>query len=181
MTSPTATPNPTSTQTPIQTATPTSTTPPSTNPFPSTVVATTNTGKTVDLTVAGNVTCSQMSNATIATNESASTTTLSFTITGQGGTGFGNISIPLNEVAYGTTPTIYIDNQTAQNQGYCQDSRNYYVWYTTYFSTHEVSIVFNKSSSIPEFSSSIILSMVIILAASTLVVLTLRKYKIVKS
>jgi len=52
-------------------------------------------------------------------------------------------------VPYGTTPTVYIDNQPAQNQGYTQDSNNYYVWYTTHFSTHEVSIVFNATSPSP--------------------------------
>jgi hypothetical protein len=68
---------------------------------------------------------------------------LSFTVTGQSGTtGFGNVTIPKNAVTNGTTPRIYIENQPSQNQGYTQDINNYYVWYTTHFSTHEVSIVF---------------------------------------
>jgi hypothetical protein len=82
---------------------------------------------------------------------------VSFTVTGQSGTtGFGNITIPKSAVPYGTTPTINIDGQPASNQGYTQDSNNYYVWYTTHFSTHEVSIVFTAKSSIPEFPSAII-------------------------
>jgi hypothetical protein len=84
-----------------------------------------------------------MSNVTIATDNYISTTTVSFTVTGESGTtGFGNITIPKSAVPYGTTPTIDIDNQPTQNQGYEQDTNNYYVWYTTPFSTHQVSIVF---------------------------------------
>jgi hypothetical protein len=68
---------------------------------------------------------------------------LSFTITGGSGTeGFGNLTIPKNVVTYGASPIIYIDGQRAQTQGNAQDANNYYVWYTTRFSTHDVSIVF---------------------------------------
>ncbi|HUK85420.1 MAG TPA: hypothetical protein VLU95_06130, partial [Candidatus Acidoferrum sp.] len=54
------------------------------------------------------------------------------------------------------------------------DSSNYHVWYTTQFSTHQISIVFNASS-IPEFPSSIVLSLLIILVIAALAMLTLRK------
>ena len=125
-------PSPTSTQTPT----------------PTTVPATTDNGSTVNLTITGNVTSSQMSNVTITTNQSANTTILSFTVTGENGTtGFSNITVPISAVPYGTTPTIYIDGQPAQNQGYTQDSNNYYVWYTTHFSTHQISIIFTARSS----------------------------------
>jgi peptidoglycan/xylan/chitin deacetylase (PgdA/CDA1 family) len=153
--SPTPTLTPTPTDSPADTATPTSTATTGTTasstpaisaaPAPSatTILATTDTGETVDLTISENVTSSQMSNVEIASNLSKSTTTLSFTITGQSGTtGFGNVTIPKSAVTHGTTPTIYIDGQPAQNQGYTQDTNNYCVWYTTHFSTHEVSIVF---------------------------------------
>ncbi len=43
-------------------------------------------------------------------------------------------------------PTIYIDDQKAENQGYTQYADNYYVWFTTHFSTHEVSIEFTELS-----------------------------------
>jgi hypothetical protein len=110
-----------------------------------------------------------MSNIILESNQSASTTILSFTITGQTATtGFGNITIPKTSVAYGTTPIIYVDGQSAPNQGYTQDANNYYVWYTTHFSTHKVSIVFAKGSSIPEFPSSVILSL---FAVSTTVII----------
>jgi hypothetical protein len=173
-------PTPTPTSAPIVTPTPTAS--PSPTPSATIVPATTDSGSTVDLAISGNVTRSQMSNVTIATNQSASTTTVSFTVTGKSGTtGFGNITIPISAVPYGTTPTIYIDGQPASNQGYIQDSNNYYLWYTTQFSTHQVSIVFTAKSSIPEFPSSVILSLVIILAVSVSVVLTLRNRKMSKN
>jgi len=143
--SPTPTPSPT----PIPTPEPTPTPSPSPSPSPtSTIQATTESGTTVDLTISGNITSSQIFSVNITTNQSAATTTISFTLTGQSGTtGFSNITTPKSAVPYGATPSIYIDNQPAQDQGYTQDANNYYVWYTTHFSTHEVSIVFTTTSS----------------------------------
>jgi hypothetical protein len=107
------------------------------------VNATTGSGAIVELAISGNVTSAQMSNVTIATNQSASTTTVSLTVTVESGTtGFSNITIPISAVPYGTTPTIYVNGQSTSNQGYTQDTNNYYVWYTTQFNTQEVSIVF---------------------------------------
>jgi hypothetical protein len=118
------------------------------NPLSATVLAKTSDGATVELAISGNITSAQMSNITIATNQSARTTTVSFTLTGKSGTtGFSNITIPKGSVTYGTKPTIYIDNQMCQDQGYTEDNHNYYVWYMTHFSTHEVSIVFTENSS----------------------------------
>jgi hypothetical protein len=59
------------------------------------------------------------------------------------------MTIPKGSVTYGTKPTIYIDSQMCQDQGYTEDNYNYYVWYITHFSTHEVSIVFTENSSSP--------------------------------
>ncbi len=130
----------TSTPTPPPTASPTPTL------TPATVKATTNTGSTVDLAISGNITVSQMSNITVATNQSANSTTISFALTGQSGTiGFGNVTIPKNAVPYGAMPAVYIDNQPAQNQGFTSDNSSYYVWYTTHFSTHQVTIVLTTS------------------------------------
>ena len=121
---------------------------PTSTPSATTVIATTASGATVDLAISGNITSSQMSNVTIATDQSDKTTTVSFTVTGESGTtGFGNITIPKSAVPYGTTPTVYINGTLASNQGYTQDSSNYYVWYTTQFSTHQISIVFTTTSS----------------------------------
>ncbi len=121
-----------------------------------------------------------MSKVTIATNQSGTSTAISFTLTGQSGTtGFGNLTIPKTAEPYGNTPTIYIDNHPAENQGYTQDSDNFYVWYTTHFSTHEVSIVFAKTSSssslTPEVIFGITLAVMILVIAA--VVLVLKKKK----
>ncbi len=141
-------PTPTPSTTPTQTATPT----PSPTPLPSpssiTVPAMTDNGSTIELTIHGNITSSQMSNVVLATNQSESTTTLSFTVTGQSGTaGFGNVTIPKNSVTYGTKPIIFIDGQPTSNQDYTQDSNNYYVWCITPFSSHQISIMFTMTVS----------------------------------
>ena len=160
----------------------------STTPTPSatTVLATTDIGATVELTINGNVTSSQMSNIAIISNQSASSTTLSFTITGQSGTtGFGNLTIPKSAVIYGTTPISYVDNQSVSNQGFTQDSSNYYVWYTTHFSTHEVLIVFTAIYPSPSPSEQSSLSQeaiygiaaAVAIVASVVFVLLLQKNK----
>ena len=119
-----------------------------TPPFSPIIKATTSSGSTVNLEISGNITCAQISNVTIGSDQTSAKTTVSFTVTGQSGmVGFCNITIPKSEVAYGLTPTIYIDGQQAPNQGYTKDASNYYVWYTTHFSTHKISIVFNTLSS----------------------------------
>jgi parallel beta-helix repeat protein len=119
-------------------------------PLSATVLAKTSNGATVELAISGNITSAQIVNVTIATNQSARTTTVSFTITGESGTtGFSNMTIPKGSVTYGTKPTIYIDSQMCQDQGYTEDNYNYYVWYMTHFSTHEVSIVFTENSASP--------------------------------
>lgn len=116
-------------------------------PPAATVSTLTSNGGTVDLAISGSILSSQMSNAEITSDQSAKTTTFSFTVTGESGTtGFSNITIPKNLVPYGTTPTVYIDNQLVQSQGYTEDAYNYYVWYTLEFSTHRVSFVFTTTS-----------------------------------
>jgi len=129
----------------------------------------------VDLVISGNITSSQMSNVTIGTNQSANTTTLSFAVTGASGTtGFDNITIPKSAVPYGTAPLVYINGTLAQNQGYTQDSNNYYVWYTTHFSTHQISIVFTSPSSSPSPipQSSLLKGVIFGVAAGVVIVAT---------
>jgi hypothetical protein len=112
-----------------------------------TIVVTTSTGASINLTISGSITSSQMSNVMVTTSQSANTTTISFTVTGQNGkNGFGNITVPRSAITYGITPTTFIDGQAAQEQGYSEDSNNYYVWYTTDFSSHSISIVFSTVS-----------------------------------
>jgi hypothetical protein len=124
-----------------------------------TVSATIDTGATVDLAVSGNITNLQMSNVKIATNQSAKTATLAFTIIGSSGVAtFSNISIPKSAVSFGVAPIVYVDGKSTSSQGFMQDSNNDFVWYTTSFSnngqsigfgTHQISIVFTSISSFP--------------------------------
>jgi hypothetical protein len=180
---PVSTPTPTSTPIPAPTPTPIAT--PSPTQAPETVQVKTASGATVDVAISGNVTSSQMSNAFIATNQSAATTAISFTVTGQSGTaGFCNMTIPKNAVAYGVTPEVYVDGQPAQTQGYTQDRDNYYVWYTTDFSTHQVNIVFTTTPNntpvptAPEFPIWIILPLIF---AATLTATACMKRKDVRN
>ncbi len=147
---PNSTPTPSPTPSPSLATTPTSRPSPTPTAAPyttSTIQATTSNGGKVDLTINGDIARSQISNLTLATNQTSQSTTLSFTVTGASGTtGFGNITLPKNDVPYGTSPTIYIDGQPAQSQGYTQDSNNYYVWFTTHFSSHQISITFTSTS-----------------------------------
>jgi hypothetical protein len=161
--SPTATPTPAPTPTPKPTATPTPTPSPTPSPTPTplatTVSATTDSGATVELAIRGNITSSQISNATITSNQPATTTTVSFTITGPNATtGFSNMTIPKTAIQFGTTPVIYIDDQQALNQGYTQDANNYYIWYTTQFSTHQVKIQFVVPSTLQAISFGSVLA-----------------------
>ena len=176
---PTATPTPTSTPTSTPTTTPTPTAKPtatptptlSPTPNPSIVHATNDNGATVELTINGNITSTQITNFTIASNQTEATTTLSFNVTGDSGTtGFGNITIPKNTISVGTEPTLYIDGQPAQEQIFTEDSSNYYVWYTVHFSTHEILVVFtsqvtNTSSPIIIYAIAIALALLLSVAA----------------
>jgi hypothetical protein len=155
------------------TGTPISSPTPNPTPSPTTLPATTDNGAMVNLTISGNITDSQMSNVTISANQSATVTTVSFNVTGEGGTtGFGNITIPKSEIPNTTTPTIYIDGQAASNQGFTQDTDNYYVWFTTHFSTHQISIVFAPASSSGTAAQSSLLQVVYGVAIAVTVVAT---------
>ncbi len=115
---------------------------------PTDIVATvTTSGETYSVSLGGNITASQMSNMTITPNQSTETTIIELTVTGETGTeGFSNITISKNAIPYGTTPQVYIDGKLAENQGYTEDDNNYYIWYTTHFSTHNIKIEFVSST-----------------------------------
>jgi hypothetical protein len=86
---------------------------------------------------------------TITPYPTNATTTVTFTITGPSGTiGFCNMTISRTAIPYGATPVVFIDGALAADQGYTQDASNFYLWYTTHFSTHQVEILF-KSASTP--------------------------------
>jgi hypothetical protein len=146
---PTATIPPKTTPTQGPTSSPSSTATPSPTPSPTVITVTgmTDSGATVYIAISENITNFQVSNVTIASNQSAITTIVSFTVSGDSGNvGFSNITIPKTAILYGTSPVIFIDGHQATNQGYKQDANNFYVWYTTQFSTHQVKIQFEASS-----------------------------------
>jgi len=133
--------------------TPTPTPDPSTSPTPTatlkptTINATTENGAKIKLLITGNVTSQQITNLQITKSQSSETITVSFNVEGTNGDdGIGNFTIPKIAVDSGTAPKVYIDNAQAKSQGYSQDENNYYVWFTTHFSSHEVSIVFASVS-----------------------------------
>jgi hypothetical protein len=160
-TTPTPSPSPTNPQivaptpkpTPKSTPTPSPTPSPTQTPLATIVPTTIDSGATIEIQITGNITASQISNATITSNQLNTTTVVSFIVTGPNATtGFGNMTIPKNAIAFGTTPIIYIDGQEATNMGYTQDSENFYVWYTTQFSTHQVAIQFEVPSTLQDLS-----------------------------
>jgi hypothetical protein len=130
---------PTQTRKPITSPSPKPTSSPTPTPSATTVPATTDSDATVDLFIRGNVTSSQLSDASITSLLSSKTTTLSFTLTGpNGAAGFCNMTIPKTAVSYGNSPVVYIEGQKATSQGYTQDANNFYVWYTARFDTNLV-------------------------------------------
>ena len=164
---------PFSSPTPSPSSTPTSTPSPTPTPTPSptansTVQATIQ--ATFSLTLSGNITSTQMTNVTITPNQPAGTTAISFNVTGVSGTvGFGNMTIPKSAVPYGTTPIVYIDGQPAADQGFTQDADNYYVWYTTHFSSHNMQILFSgKSTTNGDFITDLLPIAIIALLAVAL-------------
>ena len=165
----TSTPSPTQRPTPTVTPTPTPTATPTPTPTQTTINVTKDGGETLALAISGNITASQITNATIQVDSSTEKTTLSFTITGESGTtGSGNITIPKSEVPFGTSPNIYIDDQLAEAQGFTQDSSNYYVWYTVQFSSHNISVVFTAEPPTTDYTPwiiAILIAVVCIVAA----------------
>ena len=178
------TPTPTVTPTPTPTATPTPT--PTPIPTPNTIQANKDDNTKITIAINGNITTSQFTNATITTNQTAVTTTLSFTVTGETGTsGFCNMTISKAEIPYGTTLVVYIDGQPAVDQGYTQDSQNYYVWYTTHFSTHNVELRFTgqptSDSESPMLMYAAIIAVIAVALAIAVIAVTKRKHKPAKT
>jgi len=174
--SPTNTPQPTST--PAHQPTPTPQV--FTTPVPSSMVipATTADGSSVNLTIRGNGASSTISSATIKTDASNSTTTITLAITGQSATdGLSNITIPKQAVPFGTTPTVYVNNDIAQNQSYAQDAKNFYVSYKTYSKTYELLIIFVALSSSTGFPTWVFLTVILVITLSVAIVLSRKKIK----
>ena len=173
-----STTNPTTSQTSTPTPKPTSTPTPSATKGPITVFD----GSTELFTVSGNITTNQISNAKIQVDQTAKITTLSFTVTGENGTfGFGNITVTKNEIHFGTKPTVFIDNEIAENQGFTQDGNNYYVWFTIHFSIHSLSVVFSSGEKSTTIDSSTLtisaIAVVIVCIALAIVTFLLKRRK----
>ncbi len=176
---PTATPEPTPTPTP--TTTPTAA--PSTSPTPSSIPATQDSGAVINLAISGNISSSQITNATLSVDQSTGKVTVSFNLTGQSGTaGFGNVTIPKTSIPAGATPQVYIDGELCLNQGYTEDANNYYVYYTTHFSTHTVDIEFNANTTatgeeIPQWALMAALAVVLLVVFAAVLVVRKRARK----
>jgi hypothetical protein len=107
---------------------------------------TTSSAKPISFIVTGNVTGSQISGLLLSTFSNGSARA-SFAVTGLTGTvGFVNITISKSDLPSGVKPVVYVDGNLATYQGYAQDSNNYYLWFATHFSTHQVTIDFLPSA-----------------------------------
>jgi len=126
-------------------------------------------GKYVELGINGNVTTQEMIYRP-TTSDQNKETSFSFKITGPSGTiGFANMTIPKNAVANGSIPVVYIDNGQASDQGYAQDSDNYYVWFTTHFSTHQLRVQFGLRPTSQGWLGGLEYALIIPVAATILV------------
>jgi uncharacterized repeat protein (TIGR02543 family) len=143
---------------------------------PKIIATVTTNGDVYDIDISGTITVQQMSNLTITPYADISTTKVEFNVTGPAGTtGFGNMTIPKSAIPYGTTPLVYIDGVLAEDQGYSEDANNYYVWYTTHFSMHKISIDFTSNPI--DYTIYYILSAVIILIIAITAVLLIKRKK----
>jgi hypothetical protein len=181
---PTSTPAPTSNPTsnptqgqnptPRPTAKPTTATPtptPTVTIAPSnfvskSILASTSDGSSTYLTIYGNIKDSEISNAMLTKDQNTGQTTLSLTLIGQSGANsFCNLTIPRRAITSDTVPTVYINNQIVNNQGYKQDNNYVCVWYNSYLNTYDLSIVFSGKSDFPLWPIGIVIGVSIALVA----------------
>lgn len=110
---------------------------------PNTLYAFTDQGETIKISITGALTSSEITNAYLTTDQKSKSTYLYFNVdSAKPSKGFSNITLPKILIPDGTSPTIYVDDEKAENQGYTQDTTNYYVWYTTDLSRNQISIIF---------------------------------------
>ncbi len=176
----TSPPGSSSQPTPTSSTSPNPTSTPSPTQIPNSVILTTLTesGKNATLIFQGDITSSSISSITINTDGSNTTTTISLAVVAQSNTnGFDNITIPISAVPYGTIPTVYVNNGVAQNQGYTHDSKNYYVWFKTGYSTYELSIAFETKTAPSDFPLWAVIVIAGIVIASVLFVLLQKNLK----
>jgi hypothetical protein len=98
--------------------------------------------------VSGNITASQYSNFVAHMGANNELSNLTFTVTGPTGTnGQGTLTIPKSVVNSNFVPALFIDGEEVRIT-VTQDSTNFYVTYTTHFSTHSVVLAFVQPGSI---------------------------------
>lgn len=98
------------------------------------IQATKDNGQKIELIMNGNLIIMWNSQVNVTANLLTSSTNVTFAIRGWYGRDidFGNITVPKSAIPYGNIPTVYLDNVSAQDQGYTEDDDNYYVWCTTH-------------------------------------------------
>ncbi|MHB8702284.1 MAG: hypothetical protein ACYC7D_14875 [Nitrososphaerales archaeon] len=101
-------------------------------------------GQTVPVTIYGNESGVEIANLQIF--NANNTYSVNFQISGTPSTvGFANVTIPKSAVPSGYTPTVYVDGVKALDQSFTEDQSNYYVYFTTHFSTHQILVSFASS------------------------------------
>ncbi|MHB8702397.1 MAG: hypothetical protein ACYC7D_15450 [Nitrososphaerales archaeon] len=134
-------------------------------------------GTTVPVTLFGNETGVAIKQLQISLDSQNNSYMVNFQISGTAGTsGFANVTIPKSAVPSGYAPTVYIDGIKAADQSYTQDQNNYYVYFVTHFSTHQVTFSFThatttrtasthsttgSSTSLLEVSAAVVIAVVI--------------------
>ncbi len=90
-------------------------------------------GKNVTLAIQGNVSASQFTNLFFQNlPDWYNNTNINFDLTGlNGSTAFVNMTIPKNAILGGTEPVVAANGRKPMNDGFTQDSENFYVWFTT--------------------------------------------------
>ncbi len=182
----TSTPTPTSTFPPTYSPTPkpgsTPSPTPQISPSPSQnsiiIQAYTNNDSIVDLAAKGDISKSQIASASITTDQTHITTTISISVVGQNGVqGFGNLTIPKLILLSDTVPSVYVNGQAPITQGYTQDSKSFYVWFSTYFNSYELQIIFAEKQQIQSSPIWIIATIAIIGVVIVVVIISLLKLK----
>ena len=121
------------------------------NPATTAIQATNEDGKTIDLTVDGNLTIDWPPKAKVTADPATYSTNVTFLVQGWFDRDLEdcNITIPKSAIPYGNTPTVYFKQLPAEDLGYTQDVDNYYVWCTTHLDINfrgPLTIVFSGTS-----------------------------------
>jgi YVTN family beta-propeller protein len=127
-------------------------------------------GQPVTISVNGNITVNQFSSISLTQNSTTGTVDVSFILNGtHGTTGTTTITVPKSAIPTGYLPKVYINGTLASDQSYTQDGTNYYVTFSTQFSTHLVQIDFSSSSETTSATSSAVTSSIASPSASSAV------------